>query len=199
MIIKYVEEKDIEQIVSIHIDAFDGFFLTDLGRHFLSVYYKSVLRHSDGVLLGCFENGDLIGFCAATKLSQGFNSKLVKSNLMTYLFEGLHILLTNPRAIIRLLKNFSKTNDSHNDKGLYSELLSIAVSRKAQGLGVGRELLKELEAVLKQAGYYELSLTTDYYSNEKAISFYQNNGYSIMYDFITYPSRRMYRMIKNIK
>ena len=44
-----------------------------------------------------------------------------------------------------------------------------------------------------------LSLTTDYYDNEQAVGFYKSQGYEVMYDFVTYPERRMYRLIKRLK
>ena len=44
----------------------------------------------------------------------------------------------------------------------------------------------------------EISLTTDYYNNEKTIAFYKKMGYAVLYEFVTYPNRKMYRMIKNL-
>ena len=60
MEVKVVDKRDINEIVRIHIDAFKGFFLTELGKTFLKKYYSSVLYHPDGILLGCFENGKII-------------------------------------------------------------------------------------------------------------------------------------------
>jgi len=51
---------------------------------------------------------------------------------------------------------------------------------------------------MKLKGCSNLSLTTDYDNNEKAIQFYERLGYEIYYDFITYPNRKMYRMIKKL-
>lgn len=199
MTIKVIDSNDIESVVRIHIDAFKGFFLTELGEHFLTTYYKSVLNHQDGILLGYFDGDTLLGFCAATKISRGFNSRLVKGNLVKYAFEGLRLLLTKPFAIVRLVKNFTKSDNAHTDEGLYSELLSIGVALEAQGLGVGKKLLGELERRLKGSRVQKLSLTTDYEENEKALGFYKANGYTIMYDFIAYPNRHMYRLIKSLK
>jgi ribosomal protein S18 acetylase RimI-like enzyme len=111
----------------------------------------------------------------------------------------MRLLFTRFAALIRLFKNFSKTNSYVTDEGNYAELLSIGVSVKKQGQGVGKKLLLQLEKELKLKGCSLLSLTTDYDNNEKAISFYKVLGYEIYYDFIAYPKRKMYRMIKNIK
>lgn len=40
VVIQKATDKDVRDIVSIHIDAFKDFFLTSLGRDFLSFYYS---------------------------------------------------------------------------------------------------------------------------------------------------------------
>lgn len=67
-----------------------------------------------------------------------------------------------------------------------------------QGQGIGKLLIEELEAIIKNKQIDMLSLTTDLYSNEKAISFYKSLGYEIFYDFTTFPNRKMHKMIKKL-
>lgn len=191
--------EEIDAISEIHLDAFRGFFLSELGNNFLITYYNAIKKNNRGVLLGYFEDNELLGFCAGTTLSRGFNSYLVKNELFSFAKIGVILLFTKPKALIRLLKNFTKSNPSVNDNGMYAELLSIAVSPSAQGKGAGKKLLHSLEEYLRGRGISELSLTTDYHDNEKTLSFYYGMGYEIMYDFIAYPSRRMYRLIKKLQ
>lgn len=191
--------KDLSEIVLIHDDAFKGFFLTELGNDFLNLYYKSVMQSDNGIILGYFKDNVLIGFCAATTISNGFNKKLVIDNLFKFTIIGLKIFFTKPKAIIRLIKNFTKGDSSINDNGNYAELLSIGVSSNTQGLGVGKSMLSALEHYLASKECEKLSLTTDFENNEKALGFYKAMGYNIMYDFIAYPDRHMYRLIKDIK
>lgn len=198
MSVNKVKLKNIDDIVAVHDDAFAGFFLTSLGDGFLKTYYKSVLKSPKGVLLGCFKNEDLIGFCAATEESIGFNKSIIKQSFIAFIGIAIKLLLTRPSAVFRLFSNFTKKSNDVEDDGNYAELLSIGVLKKAQGMGAGKSLLIELENVMKEKGVKRLSLTTDYYNNEGTIGFYKSLGYSIMYDFITYPNRRMYRMIKKI-
>jgi len=198
MEIKTVLKEDINQVVKVHKASFQGFFLTELGDHFLKVYYDCVRKDSRGVLLGFYDGGQLFGFAAATTKSNGFNKHLIKRNLEKFSFIGIMLLFTKISALIRLFKNFSKTNSDINDSGAYAELLSIGVSDQKQGQGIGKKLLIELERVMKLKGCSELSLTTDYNNNEKAIGFYNSLGYIIYYEFIAYPERKMYRMIKKI-
>jgi len=198
MEIKIVSKEDISQVVDVHKASFKDFFLTELGDHFLSVYYNCVRKDKRGILLGFYEEGKLYGFAAATTVSKSFNTHLILENIFQFSLIGIRLLFTKTSALIRLFKNFSKTNASVNDKGEYAELLSIGVSDKKQGQGAGKKLLLELEETLKTKGCSQLSLTTDFYNNEKAIGFYNGLGYEIFYDFIAYPNRKMYRMIKKI-
>lgn len=197
--VKCVQDYDIKTVVLIHKKAFDGFFLTELGCSFLKLYYTSVLKNDRGILLGCYIDGQLHGFCAATVLSNGFNGYLVKRNFKSYFLIGLKLLFTKMNALIRLFRNFSKSSSDFKDDGLYAELLSIGIDPACQGLGLGKKLLIELENEVNKTSSDKLSLTTDFSDNEKAIGFYTSLGYSVYYTFTTYPGRKMYRMIKNIK
>lgn len=199
MEIRKPEKEEVHAISDIHLKAFDGFFLSELGSEFLSTYYNTVRENNRGVLLGCFEDNKLLGFCAATTLSEGFNKHLVKSNFFSFSKIGLFLLFSRPKALLRLLKNFTKSDSSVSDDGHYAELLSIGVSPTAQGKGVGKKLLMALEEYLNDKNVSQLSLTTDYYDNEKTLNFYKGMGYEIMYDFVAYPDRRMYRLIKKIQ
>ena len=73
LLIRKALENDIQIIVSLHIEAFKGFFLTDLGTSFLSLYYKSVLKSIDGILFVVEQQGHVKGFCAAAIHSAGYN------------------------------------------------------------------------------------------------------------------------------
>ena len=191
-------EKEIDAIVRIHEQAFPSFFLTELGSGFLKLYYKSVMNHKDGVLLVCMLDEALIGLCAGTILSAGFNTRLIKSNFIKFGFESLKLLFTKPMSLIHLMKNMSKEDASEGDTGDYAELLSIAVDPKQQRSGGGRAMLQALELEVKKRGSNKISLTTDYDNNEKTVSFYKSLGYEPWYDFITYPNRRMYRLVKKL-
>lgn len=196
--IKQISKDSIPNVVLIHNSAFKNFFLTSLGDNFLKLYYNSVRNDDYGILLGLYENEELCGFCAATSRSKGFNSHLVKRNWVSFGFIGIQLIITRMPALIRLVKNFTKNNPTLTDDGEYAELLSIGVSEDYQGKGIGKKLLLNLENELKEKGIKKLSLTTDYYNNDKAIQFYKGLGYNVFYDFIAYPDRRMYRMIKLI-
>jgi ribosomal protein S18 acetylase RimI-like enzyme len=84
------------------------------------------------------------------------------------------------------------------DDGKYAELLSIAVTPNAKGLGIGRELIAHFESDAKARGCKKIALTTDYYNNDVVVAFYKKSGYKVFYEFTTYPNRKMYKLIKNL-
>lgn len=184
---------DVATIVDIHCCAFEGVFLTSLGRGFLKLYYSCFIKSDETVILCAEENGKLLGFLAATNVCKGFNGRLIKANALKFMMVGLRLLFTNPPALVRLVKNFTKKSDEVEDDENYGEIYSIGVNADAQGQGVGKALLAETE---KYIGIEKLSLTTDYYNNESTIAFYQKCGYKVLYEFTSYPERKMLRMIK---
>lgn len=198
MEIRKVNKHEIVQVVLIHKKAFNDFFLTKLGDKFLWLYYYSVSNNKNGILIGYYEGENLLGFSGATTLSRGFYKALVKDNFVKFAIIGIKLIFTKPGSLLRIFKNFSKSDKSIDDNGNYAELLSIGVNPGIQGRGIGKQLLSELENQLVKNEIKQLSLTTDYYKNDKAIGFYKSMGYEIMYEFTAYPDRKMYRLIKNL-
>lgn len=190
--------QDVDQIVQIHHDAFEKFFLTSLGTDFLKFYYSSFIKNHETVCLVGIDNDIIVGFSAATVMSKGFNTRLIKSNLHNFVIWSFKMLFSNPKALIRLVRNLTKKSDTMEDKENYAELFSIAIKSNQQNKGIGKILLSETEKELKTKGVKNLSLTTDSLDNDATLGFYKSMKYNILYEFIAYPQRRMYRFIKHL-
>ena len=190
---------DVNEIVAIHKQAFPEFFLTTLGDGFLGLYYSCMCKCEEAVTLCAFDDEKFVGFATSAYVSHRFNKRLIKKNLVRFGLMGMKLLFTKPGAIIRLVKNFDKESSESSivDNGEYAELYSIAVSPDCQGKGVGKKLLLATEEDVAKHNS-KISLTTDYYNNEKTIGFYHSLGYKDYYEFVTYPNRRMWRMIKDL-
>lgn len=198
MQIRKASIEDIENVVMIHCDAFKGFFLTSLGVDFLRFYYSVFVKSNETVTLVAEEEGKVIGFSAATMNSKGFNSRLIKSNLFAFGRLSLKLQFKNPKALLRLVRNRTKKSSEMKDNEEYAELYSIGVDKSQQGRGIGKILIGETEIALMQMGIERVSLTTDYDNNESAVGFYRSMGYESLYEFVTYPNRKMYRFIKSL-
>lgn len=190
---------DVGGIVKIHQAAFDSFFLTTLGEQFLVCYYTAFVKSDKGVVFCAEKEGCMVGFSACSYISRGFNSGLIKKNLFRFSCEAIRLLFINPKAVIRLVKNLNKesSDSAMSDIGQYAELFSIAVRPKYHGKGIGRSLLEATENKVKEYNN-QMSLTTDYFDNDKTIAFYRALGYRNLYEFVAYPDRRMWRLIKDL-
>ena len=197
--IKKARLQDVNAIVSIHKKAFPDFFLTSLGSTFLRLYYSCMCNSKEAITLCAMDDEEILGFCTTALTSEGFNVRLIRQNFLRFVIEGIKLLLLRPMALIRLVKNFTKKSDVIDDSCQYAELFSFGVSPTYQGMGAGRALLSETEHIVYQMGGKALSLTTDKNNNDSAIAFYQSCGYQILYDFITYPNREMFRFIKYLE
>lgn len=200
ILIRKANKNDVKVIVSIHQQAFPDFFLTTLGSRFLQLYYKCMCKCEDAVTLCAEEDGVVKGFATSSYYSHGFNTALIKKNLFKFGLMGVELLFTKPKAILRLVKNLDKKAEGNamEDNGEYAELYSIAVKPGNQGSGIGKKLLITTEEDVAKHNR-KISLTTDYYNNEKTIGFYHSLGYQDYYEFVTYPERRMWRMIKDLQ
>ena len=197
-----IQNADIEDAVSItqiHLLAFKNFFLSSLGEDFLKFYYTCFIKNKESVVLIAKDNDKIVGFAAATVLCKGFNTALIRQNLFSFSLVGLKLLVTNPKALVRLARNLTKKSDEVQSEEDYAELYSIGVAPDGQGKGIGKELLNRIEQELLERNVNKLSLTTDYYDNDRTIGFYKAMEYSVLYVFTAYPERKMYRMIKNLK
>lgn len=197
--IRKATSEDVEAIISIHKQAFNDFFLTSLGDRFLKLYYSSFVSSDDGTVFCAVKDGVIVGFSACSYTSKGFNYSLILKKPVEFGLEAFRLLIRMPKALLRLVKNMKKESKeiSIKDDGLYAELYSIAVSPEYQGMGIGKLLLEVTEWDVKNHNS-RISLTTDYYNNDTTIAFYRALGYEEYYVFISYPNRRMWRMIKSL-
>jgi ribosomal protein S18 acetylase RimI-like enzyme len=190
---------DSNQIAKIHLKSFPNFFLSTLGYSFLKTYYRSCAKSKEAISICAINQDDkkLLGFAVGCLNSKGVNKRLILSNSLEYSYRAILLLFTKPIALIRLFKNLAKNNDK-DDKGNYAELLSIGVSPDQNGLGIGQNLLVKFENQVRKKGIYTITLTTDADSNDSVLRFYKKSGYTVYYDFETFPNRKMLKLIKEL-
>lgn len=196
MIYRTVNKNEYKQLAAIHHDAFKEFFLTSLGLSFLQTYYKVVLTSGLSIAVCAVdENNKILGFSTGSKTKGNYHSKILLSGFFCFLLQALRLIIIRPVALMRLAINLNKSPHPHV-AGNCSELLSIAVLPEAKGHGIGKGLLSAYEKEARNAGFSCIALTTDYENNDAVVAFYKSCGYKIFFDFITFPNRRMYKMIK---
>ena len=199
MVIRRINNSVPKGIIDVHLQAFQGFFLSSLGRRFLTLYYTTLMKSPKGILICMFNEAQkVVGFAAGTSISKNFHKEILFNKPFAYAWILLPKVIFNPAIIFRLIKNMSKNSSEERDDGNYAELLSIAVSPRYASDGAGKKLLNAFEDQVLENHCEQIALTTDKKNNEKVLSFYQKNGYEVFYEFEAYPSRAMYKMIKSL-
>lgn len=188
--------KDCDSITDIHLRSFNKFFLSSLGRRFLKTFYRACIKSPDNVaVVCCSPTGEMAGFAVGTIRSEGYYKRTLLKNFWAFSLEAAMLLFSKPKSLMRLAMNLSKTKENNVSTDV-AELLSIATLPEFKGAGIGKQLVAAFEVRLIERNRKTVTLTTDLKDNEDVIGFYQKCGYVIENEFITYPERRMYRMIK---
>lgn len=192
--IKNIESADkqtVEAVVQIHLDTFQGFFLTFMGRGFLRQLYRSYCEHEPSGLLGAFdEKGELTGFLAYSSQLSGLYKYMIKKRLIPFAWYAFGAFLRKPKVFMRLVRAFLKPGESRREEA-YVELASIGVSPDAKGTGIGSRLIDDLKKRVDFEEFAYINLETDAADNEAANRFYEKNGFILSRSFQTHEGREM--------
>jgi len=188
---------DVDAVVDVHSASFSGFFLTFLGRQFLSELYAGVITDSTGIAFVYIKENRISGFVAGTSQPAGFYSRLLRHRWWRFALASLVSILKNPIIIPRLLRAFQKSQDVSVQMST-GTLMSIAVAPEAQGCGLGQALVKVFLEEAARRGLKHVDLTTDKNNNDSVNQFYQRLGFQCSQTFITPEGREMNEYLINL-
>lgn len=169
----------LDDIVSVHLEAFPGFFMAQLGPWFLREYYRCVAHYPRGVLLTEFGEQQCIGFVAGFVDSASFYCELRRRRVALGLAACAGIV-TRPRRLVTLLANYRRAGRAAQrapDPGT-AELSSLAVLPSAAGRGVGSRLVRRFIVAAGNLGAERVMLTTDTNDNDAVNRFYLGLGFT---------------------
>ena len=198
MKIRPAQLDDISSIVDVHIKGFEGFFLTLLGKSFLSELYKAFAFREFGILrVLCDEDGKVIGFSAGTVNPAEFYHSLRKDKAILFLLKALPSLIGNPILVIKKLwYAFFYKGEKPLALSNSALLSSIAILPDLSGKSLGKKLLVDYEERVKCLGCVSLYLTTDMNENDGVVTFYERNGYGVESEFMQAGGRKMLTLFK---
>lgn len=189
--IKNTERVTINDIVSIHLNTFKGFFLTFMGRGLLNLMYRSYAEYKDSGILVAFEEDKPIGFLAYSGDLSGLYMYMIKKRLIPFTWYSLGAFFRKPTVFMRLVRAFLKPGETKRDEK-YMELASIGVDPTAKLKGVGSQLIDALKAQVDFNEYAYITLETDAVNNDGANHFYKKNGFVLEREFETNEGRKMF-------
>lgn len=185
------DKEIINDIVSIHLETFRGFFLSFMGRGFLRLMYRSYAEYNASGVLVALENEKPIGFLAYSGDLSGLYKYMIKKRLIPFAWYSLGAFLRKPTVFMRLVRAFLKPGEARREEN-YVELASIGVAPDSKSNGVGSKLIETLKTMVNFGNYAYITLETDAVDNDVANRFYQKNGFARVREFKTNEGRRMF-------
>ena len=188
--IKPKEKKLIDRVVTIHLLAFSGFFLSSLNRGFLRCLYKSICEYENSDLLVAFEDEKPVGFLAYGKNIGGLYSYMIKTHVIEFAWFSFLAFLKRPSILPKMLR--ALTMPSKNKRHTHTvKVSSIGVDPEYRNRGIGTLLLDEMKRDINFEDIDYVTLETDAIDNDNTIEFYVRNGFRFSYQFVTPENRKM--------
>jgi ribosomal protein S18 acetylase RimI-like enzyme len=190
--IRPMSPADVPAAVAVHLAAFPGFFLSELGPAFLRELYCGFLRDG-GVALVADDGHGLPGVVAGTCQPDGFFGRLLRRRWWAFGLASLPLLARRPGALVRLLRAVRYRGDASPQA--HGALLStICVDPRGQRGGVGTALVRAFlqQAAAQGAEYVYLMADA---REEGANAFYRRLGFTVQETVVTPERRAMNRYL----
>lgn len=183
-------QSDVDQVVEVHLLAFQHFFLSMLGPAFLRELYIGILRDPSGICYVC-ESGHIVaGFVVGTEQPQRLYSRLLRQRWWRFGRAAARAALLHPAIVPRLLRAFTAPTANAKPAGC-GLLMSLAVNPAWQGQHCGRHLVTSFLAEAENRGLGKVYLDTDTINNERTNEFYRRVGFELERSFETPEGRPM--------
>ncbi|KAF1298823.1 hypothetical protein BAU15_14160 [Enterococcus sp. JM4C] len=177
-----VTESDLDEIVKLHCELFDNYFLKNLGHKLIYKYYLAYYKDEGTIFLKASQSNKIVGFVLTTsnysEIIHRFYRDHVLELAMKIIWETLKlnkiIFLGLKSRIINMFSSSNKQNEEVKEEE--DCLLSIAVKKELRGKSVAKLLVDNVEEVLlsKDVRAYSLSVKKD---NPRAKHFYEKLGF----------------------
>lgn len=189
--IRPASQQDIGAIVVLHQVAFAGFFLTSLGRRFLTAYYRLIASYDERVFLVATQHRAVVGFAAGFMRPARFYRRACVRSLV---LPAIWAVVLRPQILIRIVLTAWTVCMRHNrgsgDTSAVCELAAIGVAPGVRRRGVGTGLIHAFRTFASANGATTVRLTTDAVENEPVVTFYETLGFERARTFVA-PVRRL--------
>lgn len=197
--LKEHDSRKLEALVGLHLAAFPGFFLTQLGKPFLRLLYAGFIDHPAGVFIVGEEDQEIVGFAAGTTQPDLFFKQLLRRNGLRFALAAIPGLLRNPLFVAR--KCFGALfyrGESLPDLKNAALLSSLAVAPEHSGKGIGKTLVQAFAEEAWARGCSAIYLTTDAAKNAQVNRFYEKCGFKLRDTLKRQGNRMMNRWVMEI-
>lgn len=145
--IRKLNYEDIDNVAKIHGGELEG-FLSQLGEGFLKKFYKASLNIPELFTLVEYSEGKILGFVSATTSTDGLYKKIIFTDILGFTISLLSYFIVHPGKALVMMKIFSYPGFGKDN----AELLTIAVDKKFQKIGFGKNLFEAAAGEYKKRG-----------------------------------------------
>ncbi len=188
--IRSMQSRDIDSVTRVHMDGFQGFFLTFLGPAFLREFYIGICEDPSGIAL-VYDKDSILGFVVGTVGPSGFYKRLIQKRWWKFGLASLRPFIRKPSIAPRLLRAFTLPGTTAKIEPRTGTLMSLAVVQRCQGNGVGKQLVLSFLERCRERQLEIVNLTTDAVGNEATNEFYRKMGFTFAKVFTTPEGRLM--------
>jgi ribosomal protein S18 acetylase RimI-like enzyme len=177
--IRLLTQKDIPQVSKIHSQELHG-FLPQLGTDFLEKFYGISLKVPSLFTYVEEKNGKIRGFVMGAESTKGLFLRIILKDVWGFSLLFSRFLVLHVFSFFKLIATLAYPGFSQDGP----ELLSIAVSNKYQGQGIGKVLFKKIEKEFQLRGFSEFKISV--YDRLPSAGFYKKMGcrHTVRFSFL---------------
>ena len=197
-IIEELRPAHLPSLARVHLDTFEGYFLTRMGERFLREYYRCYLFSEHGigfVALPADAESDVVGFVTGADDSAAFYDQAFRRRFWALAIAAAMRCLRVPRVIPEVWARRSKAlrrdesrgsenHRSHPAQGLdlpSASLISIGVDAHHRRQGIAKRLVSTFVQDLRNRDVSAVTLSV-FQSNMAARAFYEDMGWQLVGD-----------------
>lgn len=196
-----IRREDAPALAALHVRAFPGFFLSELGERFLREFYGGFVDDPTAVAVVARDSsGRVLGAAVGSTEPAGFYRRLLRRRLLPLGVASAIAAVRRPSAVVRLLRGVAYRGGVGEDVTPPGALLSsICTAPDTRGSGTGRVLLRDWESAARGAGAVQAHLSTDAVDNTSVHDFYDRAGWARIREYSTREGRRMNLYTKDLQ
>lgn len=194
-----ISARDAQSLAQLHVKAFPGFFLAQLGPKFLSRFYRGYAQDPTAVGITYRKQERVIGTVVGTTDPNGFYSRLLKRDLFGFAWAAAMASLRNPKAAGRLFQGLFYRGEEATVIPGAALLASVCLDPAERGGGLGKQMIRDFFTQCARRGAGTVVLTTDAEHNDAVNRMYQDLGGKLVDTYVTARGRKMNKYVYELE
>lgn len=194
IVIRNMKFDDLNKVAELHCDVFKDYFLGHMGTSFVKLFYKQFINSQGNYAIIAEHEGKIVGSLIGSINGAQLYKDFYKRNFLALALIVMRKYLTDSyirenitqrkvhlynavRALLFASKNKGLNDSTVNNTNDLASLLSIGLDSDYRGYGIADLLTSNFCQSLNKDGIHKVGLSV-LKENERAIAFYQKNGWA---------------------